>query len=134
MTKLIQNFATKFHKDYADTAETQLGLLSEYIHSADQLLTLEISQMKSQVESEVVKAIEEVNDARVLAEVDTNFALEVANSRAHQIQQEYDTSFLEKKSQAMEELEELTSRLKKFNIQSVQDDLVDKIEKALTSA
>ena len=35
MTKLIQNFATKFHKDYADTAETQLGLLSDYINSAD---------------------------------------------------------------------------------------------------
>ena len=54
--------------------------------------------MKSQVESEVVKAIEQVNDSRVLAEVDTNYALEVANSRAHQIQQEYDTSFLNKKS------------------------------------
>ena len=119
MTRMIQSFATKFHKEYSDTAETQLGLLSDYIHSADQLLTLEISQMKSQVESEVVKAIEEVNDARVLAEVDTNYALEVANSRAHQIQQEYDTSFLDKKSKALEELEELTSRLKKFNIQSV---------------
>ena len=68
------------------------------------------------------------------AEENMHAGLEVANFRALEIQHQYDLSFMEKKNAALNELAQLQGRLQQYNIESVQADLIEKIEQSLASS
>ena len=91
-----------------------------------------IQNITDVVNTHVLGAIKAANNARKEAEEDMHAALEVANFRAREIQQEYEASFSEKKSKAMKEIRKLQDELNQENVKQVQDYLIEQIEQALS--
>ena len=134
LSKLIQDFALKYHEDFAEAADEQLGLMTEYIYDSNQLLMIGIQGTQDLVNTHVLAAIQTANSARQEAEENMLAGLEVANFRAKEIQQEYEASFSTKKREAIKKLQKLQAELNKQNVKEVQDYLIEQIEQILTTA
>ena len=63
-----------------------------------------------------------------------NAAFVAANFKQIEIQKNYDKSFMDKKTAVLKELRELKAKLGRFNLKSVQDELVAQLDQSLKAA